>query len=317
MTNNKKLISIITPVYNEEKTIDKYYSEITATIDNLSDKYDFEIIITDNCSTDSTFEKIRKIAAKDKRVRAYSFSKNFGYQKSIFTGYSKCNGDAAIEIDCDLQDPPSLIGEFLKEWEAGNKIVYGIRIKRRESAFVNFLRKLFYRLISKISDNDLPYDAGDFMLIDRRILNLLKKVTDHNLYLRGIIFSFGFKRKGIHYARDERKEGESKFRAGKMITLALDGIISQSILPLRLASFFGVLVSCLTFIICLTYILVKLYTNVYMPAGFTTIIVAILFSTGMNAIFLGIMGEYMARIYTQQKNNQFIIIEESIEETNV
>lgn len=316
MTNKKKLISIITPVYNEEKTIDRYYAEITAEIDKLSDKYAFEIILTDNCSIDSTFEKIREITEKDSRVKAYRFSKNFGYQKSIFTGYSKCTGDAAIEIDCDLQDPPALIEEFLKNWEAGNKIVYGVRIKRHESIFVNFLRKSFYRLIHKISDNDLPHDAGDFMLIDRRILNLLTKVTDHNLYLRGIIFSFGFKRMGIPYARDERRDGESKFKIGKMIALALDGIISQSILPLRLASFFGALISFLTFVICLTYILVKIYSDVYMPAGFTTIIIAILFSTGMNAIFLGIIGEYMARIYTQQKNNQFIIIEESTEENN-
>lgn len=306
---NRKLISIVTPVYNEEEGIYSYYVQITKQIDALSDKYDFEIIITDNCSTDRTYSILEELAKKDSRLKIFKFSKNFGYQKSIWTAYSKAKGDAAIEFDCDLQDPPELLPDFLEKWELGYKIVYGIRKQRKEGFLITFLRKSFYRLINKISDNDLPVDVGDFLLIDKRILQNLKEVNDYDMYLRGIIFSFGYSKIGIPYNRNERLSGKSKFPFKVCFKLAIDAIVSQSILPLRIATYVGLFVAFCAAILSSFYIFAKLFFNIYMPAGFTTITVLILFSTSINAIFLGIIGEYLARIYMQGKKRPITIIE--------
>jgi dolichol-phosphate mannosyltransferase len=305
----KKLLSIVTPVYNEEENAETYYNRIIAVIDKLSDKYDFEIIITDNCSKDKTFEVFSEIAKKDNRIKIYKFSRNFGYQRSIWTGYTKANGDVAIEFDCDLQDPPELLPQFLEKWENGAKIVYGIRKKRKEGVFITFLRKVFYRFINLISEHELPLDAGDFMLIDRCILNHLKDVKDTNLYLRGTIFSYGYKREGIEYDRQERVKGNSKFPLRKMVSLALDGIISQSTLPLKVASYTGFAVAVLTLVLSFYFILAKSVFGFDYPRGFTTTLVVILFSVSLNSIFLGIIGEYIARIYIDIKKRPMSIIE--------
>lgn len=311
----KKLISIITPVFNEEQTIDNYYTLMKQATDELADTYDFEFIITDNCSTDNTYKIFEELAKKDPRIRVFRFSRNFGYQKSIWTGYTKARGDAAIEFDCDLQDPPSLLAEFLKHWEDGNKIVYGIRKQRQEGFIITSLRKAFYRLVNAISAFDLPVDAGDFMLIDRVILDNLKSVNDHRMYLRGIIFGFGYMRKGIEYKRQAREIGDSKFSASQLIGLAMDGVISQSTIPLKLASYIGLLVAFVMTIVSGGYILVKLFTDIEMPAGFTTTVILILFSISLNAIFLGIIGEYLGRIYQQTRNRPLTIIDHEIENT--
>ena len=310
----KKKLSIITPVYNEEENILPYYARMLFVLEGLKDKYDFEFIFTDNCSEDNTFNCLHELSKKDSRIKVYSFSRNFGYQKSILTGYQKCTGNAAIEFDCDLQDPPEMIAQFLKEWEAGSDIVYGIRTHRQEGRFIGLLRKVFYRLIAKISENDLPYDAGDFMLIDEKILIQLRTVNDTNLYLRGLIFGYGFKRTGICYSRDARVRGVSKFPYRRMFELAVDGIISQSILPLRLASYLGLAIALVTCFMSLFYIGLKFFSEVTVAAGFTTTVLLILFSISINAIFLGIIGEYLARIYTQTKNRPLTIIRKSIDQ---
>lgn len=311
--SKKKKISIITPVLNEENTIESYYTQVLRVINRLSDRYDFEIIFTDNCSTDRTWELVSEIAKRDGRVRGFRFSRNFGHQKSIWTGYCLAVGDAAIEIDCDLQDPPEMIEDFIKEWESGVKIVYGIRAKREEPFVINFMRKAFYRLLDRICEYQLPHDAGDFMLIDRCVLDELKKLYDHNLYLRGIIFGFGFSRKGIVYARKKREFGKSKFPLLKLLGLAIDGIVSQSIVPLRLASYVGMVIAVVTVFLSGFYIVVKLVSPHAPPTGFTTTAGLILFSITLNAVFLGIIGEYIARIYVQVKKLPITIIERRID----
>jgi len=309
----KKLISIITPVYNEEENILYYYETITKSLVKHQDKYDFEIVLTDNGSTDRTFALIKELAAHDSRLRAFRFSRNFGYQKSIYTGFTKARGAAAIDFDCDLQDPPELLGKFLEAWENGAHIVYGVRKTRQEGAFITFLRKTFYRVIHAISEENLPHDAGDFMLLDAAILKQLATIEDQTPYLRGTIFSLGFKQVGIPYDRKARKFGKSKFPFVKMLSLAIDGIISQSNLPLRLASYTGLLVAVLTLLGSAAYLLLKLIWGSSIPAGFTTTTLLILFSISMNAIFLGIIGEYIARIYNQVRKHPLTIIRESIE----
>lgn len=309
----KKKLSIVTPVYNEEENIRPYYDRMMAVIEPLKEKYDFEFIFTDNCSEDNTFNSLHDLSLLDQRIRVFSFSRNFGYQKSILTGYQKCTGNAAMEFDCDLQDPPEMIPIFLKEWESGADIVYGIRTHRKEGTLVGLLRKIFYRLIAKISENDLPHDAGDFMLIDEKILSQLRNVNDTNLYLRGLIFSYGFKRLGIPYSRDARVRGLSKFPFKRMFELAVDGIISQSIVPLRLATYLGLTIALVTCLMSFFYIGLKFFSNVTLPTGFTTTVLLVLFSISINAIFLGIIGEYLGRIYTQTKNRPLTIIRRSID----
>jgi dolichol-phosphate mannosyltransferase len=312
---NKKLVSIVCPVYNEEENVNNFYKSITAVTDKL-ETYDFEFIFTDNHSEDSTYELLDALASKDSRLRVFRFSKNFGFQKSILTGYRKARGAAAIEFDADCQDPPELLSDFLREWEKGYQIVYGIRKERKEGLLVTVLRKLFYRLINKISDhNHLPHDAGDFMLIDAAVLEQLRQVDDQNPYLRGIIFGFGFKQKGIEYKRNARQYGKSKFPFFKMLSLAVDGIVSQSTLPLRLSSYLGIAISIMALLLAFTYVLIKIFFNDYIniPTGFTTLAFLGLLSIGINAMFLGIIGEYLARTYSQTKKYPLTIIERKID----
>ncbi len=244
----KKNLSIVVPVYNEEDNVLSLYRAVTEVMAPLSDQYDYEIIFTDNHSNDTTFTKLEQIAGSDNRVSVFRFSRNFGYQRSIITGYLKARGDAAIQLDCDMQDPPHLIPEFLRLWSQGYHVVYGIRRFRKEKKWITLLRKIFYRLINTLSEDYLPLDAGDFRLVDRCILNELKNIEDSQPYLRGAIAAMGFRQIGIPYDRKERILGESKFSFGDLIGLALDGILNHSIIPLRIATYTGLLVSTTTFL---------------------------------------------------------------------
>lgn len=309
---SKKLISIITPVYNEEDSIEQYYNRLIKVLDSLSNRYEFEIVITDNCSADSSFEILQKLAKKDPRISAYKFSRNFGYQKSIWTGYSKCKGQAAIEFDVDLQDPPEMLPEMLENWEKGYKIVYGIRKNRKESKFLNASRKIFYRLVRYMSEVDIPNDAGDFMLIDRDIINHLCQIKLQDPYLRGTIFSLGYLRKGIEYNREERKFGTSKFPLNRLIRLAIDGIVHTSTFPLRIATLIG-LFSAFCAVILGAYFVINKLLGADLPHGITAILVLLLAAIAINSILIGIIGEYIGRIYKQISSGQNItIIEKEI-----
>ena len=316
----KKLISIITPVYNEEKSLDNYYKVITSEISRYSKIYNFEIIITDNSSTDNTFKILKDFSIKDKRFRIFRLSKNFGYQKSLWTAYCQSNGDAVIPFDCDLQDSPKLLEKFFKLWEDGFEIVYGVRNSRKEKfsstkkiVDLPFLRNFFYYILNKISDDSIPKNVGDFMLVDKKIVTCLKNIHDHNIFIRGTIFSLGFKKTYVEYDRDERFFGETKFNFRKSLKLALDGIVSSSVIPLRIASITGIVISIFTMFLSIFFILSKFMFNINYPTGLTTIIVLVLFGISLNALFLGIIGEYLSRIYDQQKNRPITIIEKKID----
>lgn len=309
---SKPLISIVVPVYNEELNIDLFYSTVNKELELLSDRFRFEFIFTDNHSTDNTFAKLQAIALEDPRIRVIRFSRNFGYQRSILTGYLSATGEAAIQLDCDLQDPPQMVAEFLEKWQQGYKVVYGIRLKRKEGLLITFTRKVFYRLIDLLSDTRLPHDAGDFRLIDRCIIEVLMNLNDNQPYLRGTIARIGFKQIGIPYSRDERKHGESKFSLNELLRLAIDGITSQSIIPLRLATYTGLGVFLLMFFGVIFSIVAKYTSGSEWPAGFATIITLILFSIGLNAFFLGIIGEYLGRIYKQVKPEPITIVEKKV-----
>jgi len=310
--NRRKLITICVPVYNEEPNIQPLYEALRPVLTLLSERYDFELLFTDNHSSDRTFEQLSELSALDPRVRVLRFSRNFGFQRSIMTAYANALGDAAIQIDCDLQDPPSLIVEFIRKWEEGYYVVYGVRRGRRESGFMNATRKLFYRMINSLSEDDLPLDAGDFRLLDRRILDELKRIEDYQPYLRGTIASLGFEQIGIPYDRDQRQRGESKFSLGALIGLAIDGILNHSIVPLRIATYLGLAISLITFLAIVFYAVGRLFFGQNWPPGFATIIVLILGSLSLNALFLGIIGEYLGRIYKQVKRRPLTLIEREI-----
>jgi glycosyltransferase involved in cell wall biosynthesis len=308
-----KLLSIVVPVYNEEANVEPLYEAVNRTLERIRDRYRWEFVFTDNCSTDETFERLDRLAGQDSRVRIYRFTRNFGFQRSILTGYRLARGDAAIQIDCDLQDPPDLILDFVKLWETGFKVVYGVRRSRPEPFLLHVTRRLFYRTIAWLSNDNIPVDAGDFRLIDRCVLDLLHLYRDENPYLRGYIASLGYRQAGVDYDRTERKRGSTSFRFSSLVDLALDGIVSHSTLPLRLASVVGVALSGLATLAILVYLVLWLFYDRSWPAGFATLAFLVLVSLAVNAIFLGIIGEYLARIYSQVKPQPLTIVERLVD----
>lgn len=305
------LVSVLVPTFNEEGNIVRAYETIVALFRTLPD-HDYEIIVTDNHSSDRTFEILTTIAAADPRVRVIRFARNFGYQRSLLVGYQTARGDCSVQIDCDLQDPPALIPGMLELWRKGYHVVYGIRRTTAEGWLTAKSRRMFYRLIRAMSEDDLPLNAGEFRLVDARILAELRKVEDTSPYLRGLISSMGFSQTGFEYDRHQRIAGESKFPLGKMIGLAVDGLLNHSLVPLRIASFLSLLVGTLTFLLIFIFLVGKLLFGQDWPAGFATTTMLLLLSITFNAMFLGIIGEYLGRIFMQSKRRPLPIVETSL-----
>jgi len=309
MEPGKPLVSLVIPVFNEEGNVMPFYADVRRVIDPLADQYEFEFVFTDNHSTDKTPDLLRDLARADPRVHAYRLSRNFGYQRSILTAYLKCRGDAAIQLDCDLQDPTDLIVEFLKFWRQGYDVVYGTRVSRLESWKWSLARKVFYRLVDFLSEDPIPNDAGDFRLVSRRVIEELRRIDDTRPYLRGTIATLGFNQLGIDYNRGARAHGKTKFSIYDNVMLALDGIVNQSVVPLRVATYVGISVSFLTLLAILGYLIAYFTVGFRAPAGFTTTTVLILGSLSINAMLLGILGEYLGRMYLQMKKKSLSIVE--------
>jgi glycosyltransferase involved in cell wall biosynthesis len=314
MTNVSKrlLITISIPVLNEEGNVDALIERLQAVAAKNSD-YDFEFLITDNASTDNTFAKLAEKAAFEPRLRVLRFSRNFGFQRSILVNLLNARGEAAIQVDADLQDPPELITDFLAKWRQGYKVVYGIRRRRQENPFLNLARKFHYRLINHLSDIDVPVDAGDFRLIDRAVIEQLRTYEDRTPYLRGIIASIGFAQIGIPYDRSERTAGRSKFNFFSLIALSIDGICSQSTKPLQYITLFGFAVSILTAVLIIFYLVFYFIEGTRDARGFTTLVLLILISICLNAAFVGLLGEYVGRIFTTVRGGPTAVIADRID----
>lgn len=310
--DTRTLISLVVPVLNEEDNLGPLVERVATVMAQVADRYDYELVFTDNHSDDTTWQKLEALAAERPDVRAYRFSRNFGYQKSIRTGYLKSRGAAAIQLDADLQDPPELMLEFLNHWEAGSKVVYGVRRSRQESGIVTACRRVFYWLIDALSEDPLPRDAGDFRLIDRQVIEVLRADGDVHPYIRGRIASIGFTQTGIPYDRSARQAGETKFPFWSMVRLAVDGITGHSAKPLRLATYLGIGTMTAAFAAVLVYLSARLFFGVDWPAGFATLVVMVLFFSGLNSLLLGLMGEYVARIFEQLKQSPDTLIEASL-----
>lgn len=311
MTKARAKVSVLVPAYNEEENVERAYSTIVDVFKNLPD-YEYEIIFTDNHSTDRTFSLLQSIAAADPNVRVIRFARNYGYQRSLLVAYQSATGDCSIQIDSDLQDPPALIPKMLEMWREGHQVVYGVRRSLKEGRFISLTRRIFYIVINALSEDELPLNAGEFRLVDGRILAELRNVEDTSPYLRGLISSMGFSQVGFEYDREARIAGESKFPFRAMLSLAVDGLLNHSLIPLRIASFVSLLVGTVAFFVIFIYLIGRLVFGQDWPAGFATTTMLLLMSITLNAMFLGIIGEYLGRIFMQSKRRAVPIIETSL-----
>jgi polyisoprenyl-phosphate glycosyltransferase len=309
----RHLISICIPVYNEEGSIPAFLERLRNVTQQLAAKYDFEFLFTDDASTDRSYELLLREAQHDHRIRVLHLSRNFGFQRNVLVNFLNTRGDAALEIDADLQDPPELIGEFLALWEKGYKVVYGVRAQRNEGRVITWLRKIAYRIISRISEVPVPIDAGDFRLVDRVIIEHLRALTDRNPYLRGAIAGFGYPQVGIRYERPQRVAGQSKFPLLKLVKLGIDGVTSQSTQPLHYITMIGFALSLVTGALAIIYMAAWLIGIGSEVRGFTTLVLLQLFAISMNAMFLGIMGEYIGRIFNNMRGHPLAVIEKVID----
>lgn len=300
--------SVVIPVYNEEAVAQACYTRLTRVMQSIGEPY--ELIFVDDGSRDKTNEIISGLCKSDNCVRLISFSRNFGHQAAISAGMDLSSGQAVVIIDADLQDPPEVIPEMVKKWKEGYDVVYGQRERRKgESIFKKVTAKLFYRFLSTQTDVDIPVDTGDFRLIDRKVCDVLSSLTEKNRYIRGLVSFAGFRQTGVLYVRDERFAGETKYPLKKMVNFAVDATTSFSKKPLKLAGYIGFFLSLASFVFLFVTVYLKLFTEKTVSGWASILSVSLLFN-GVVLIMLGIIGEYIGRIYDEVKNRPLYIIKE-------
>ena len=278
----------------------------------IESNYDFEILLMDNNSNDGSSLIAKQEVKNFKNSKYIKLSRNFGYQANIKAGYDNCTGDAAIQLDADGEDDPKIISEFLREWEKGFEVVYGIREKREENLFLSFLRNIFYSFLKKFSEIDIPDKAGDFRIIDRKVINFLKKFDEKNLYLRGLVSFIGFKQKGLKYNRKKRFSGQSKISLFKYFDLSMAAITSFTKTPLIIIFGFGMFTFLTSIILLIIYLTMFLSGNITEP-GFTTIILIQLFFFGILMLLIGIVAIYVGYILDEVKKRPTYIIDDENE----
>lgn len=307
-----KKVSVVIPMYYEQDVANYCYERVSDVLHKIED-YDYEIIFVNDGSKDKTLELLRKMAENDENVKVVSFSRNFGHQAAVTAGLKFVTGDAIVIMDADLQDPPELIPEMIKLWEDGNEVIYGKRKTRPgESVFKLLTAKMFYDFLNSMSEVDIPKNTGDFRLVDRKVVDVVNSLPEHNKFLRGLFSWVGFEQKEFLYDRQKREFGETKYPLKKMIKLAKDGIISFSSKPLKLVGGVGVLSILLSFCILLYSICSFVFKWNNLTAGWTSIMVSITFFAGVQLFALWIMSEYISRIYDESKGRPEYIIKEKI-----
>lgn len=304
------LISIVVPMYYEEAVAEACYERITAIAGSCG--YEYELIFVNDGSRDRTQEILEAIVGRDSHVRVLSFSRNFGHQTAVSAGIDKSKGDAVIIIDADLQDPPELIPEMLRLWEQDNDVVYARRSRRKgESWFKLATAKAFYRLLRSLTDIDIPVDTGDFRLMDRKVVEAIRRMPERNRFLRGMVSWVGFKQVPVEYRREERYAGETKYPLKKMLKLAADGIISFSFKPAKLPLYLGFVSILISLVMVLAAILLFAFKGV--PSSNLFYITAlIVFFGGVQLVSIGILGQYIIRIYDESRKRPLYIIEKEI-----
>ncbi|WWB83974.1 glycosyltransferase family 2 protein [Priestia aryabhattai] len=300
--------SIVVPVYNEEEVIHETYGRLTEVMRSTKEAY--ELLFVNDGSRDRTAEIIKEYSEQDPAVVLLDFARNFGHQIAITAGMDYARGEAVVVIDADLQDPPELILEMIEKWKQGFDVVYAKRTKRKgETYFKKQTAAMFYRFLRAMTDIDIPLDTGDFRLLDRKVCNQMNSIQEKNRFVRGLVSWVGFKQIAVEYERDERLAGESKYPLKKMLKLSMDGITSFSYKPLKLASYAGVTLSGIGFIYLFVVLYLKLFTDSTIT-GWSSLIVIQLFFSGIILIILGMIGEYIGRIYDETKNRPLYIVRE-------
>ena len=309
----KKKISIVMPFFNEEKNLLNIFNDLKKKVIDVNQQiYDFEVLLMNNNSIDNSSNIAKEIKNKFNYVKYYKMSRNFGYQANIKAGYDLCTGDAAVQLDTDGEDDPELINKFIKKWEEGHEVVYGVRTKRQENKILSLTRNIFYFFIGKYSSFYIPEKAGDFRLIDRKVLNYLKKFDEKNLYLRGLVSYIGFNQAGVDYERNQRLSGKSKFSLMDYIVLALNAVTSFTKKPLFVIFYIGAFFSLINFILIPIYLILFLFGFVE-TKGFTTLILIVLFFFGFLTLLIGILGVYIGYILDEVKKRPVYIIDDNDE----
>jgi glycosyltransferase involved in cell wall biosynthesis len=305
-----KLISIMTPCYNEEENVQELYNRVKQVMKDLP--YDFEIIYIDNSSTDHTADKLRELAAKDKRVKVILNTRNFGHIRSPYYALLQACGDAVIGLASDLQDPPELIPQFIKKWEEGYKIVMGIKATSEETPIFYALRTAYYRILQAFSETELVQHATGFGLYDQEVIRILRTINDPYPYFRGLVAELGFERATVVYEQPKRARGITKNNFYTLYDLAMLGFTNHSRLPLRLAAMIGFLASIISFVVGMIYLIYKLTDWQNFSLGLAPVIVGLFFMGSVQLFFLGIVGEYIGAIYTQVLKRPLVIEKERI-----
>jgi dolichol-phosphate mannosyltransferase len=309
LKSETRLISVVVPIFFEEEVLGESYARLKKVLTSLPPKYDHEILFVNDGSADRSLELMLAISKDDSHVRIIDLSRNFGHQFAITAGMDLAAGDAVVVIDADLQDPPEVIPRMVAKWEEGFKVVYGVRTMRQgESRFKRATASLFYRLLQSLSGTKLPVDAGDFRLIDRSVVNVMKNMREEHRYVRGLMAWAGFSQCGVEYERDRRYAGETKYSLTKMFRLALDGIVSFSAKPLYLAGYLGLLVTFLSMLQVVWILVGKLLHPESSVLGWTSLMAAILFLGGIQLICIGILGQYLGRVFEQCKHRPLYVV---------
>lgn len=306
--NKKTTISVILPVYNEQENIRAIHRRVAKTLTKYG--HPFEIIFINDGSHDKTEARVRKLMEEHAYVKLLNFTRNYGHQAAVTAGLDYCTGDYIAVLDADLQDPPEVLPKFFKKLEEGYSVVYAIRTKRKEGFFKKIAYGAFYRLLKSVANIDIPLDSGDFCVMKKRVVQTMKKMPERNRFIRGIRSWVGFKQIGLSYERKERHKGESKYTFRKLLQLATDGILSFSYIPLRLMTVGGLLAFFISIIGVFVALYLRLFTKTFVP-GFATTIILLMFGGGIVMLGLGIIGEYIARIYDEVKQRPPYIVESS------
>jgi glycosyltransferase involved in cell wall biosynthesis len=307
----KKLISIVSPCFNEEENIGELYARLSLIICNYQN-YDFEIIFIDNCSTDKTRQLLRELAVQDPRVKVILNTRNFGHIRSPYWGIIQSRGDATIYLASDLQDPPEHIPQFIEEWERGWKLVMMVKPVSQTSRLMHWLRKGYYSLLDRVSDVPIVRDSTGFGLYDKVVLDKVREINDPYPFLRGLICELGYPVKTIQFEQPRRQRGISKNNFYTLYDIAMLGLISNSLLPVRLAGFFGLILSAVCLLVAFGYLIFKLLFWDSFPIGIAPLIIGVFFLFGLMFGFIGLLGEYIGSIHTYVKRRPIVVEEERV-----
>lgn len=309
MSRDKEVCSVVIPVFNEEENLELLHRRLSKVLQHSCE--DYEIILVDDGSRDNSLQVMMMLRESNPRVKVISFSRNFGHQMAITAGIDYASGSAVIVMDADLQDPPEVIPQLIEKWREGHDTVYAIRVSRKDPILKRTIAFVFYRLFRRMSEIDIPVDAGDFRLMSRRVVDILRTMPERNRYLRGLASWVGFSQASISYARDERYRGERKYTLWQSARLAFDGITAFSHFPLRLVVHLGVAVSLAGFLyIAITIILALVYGRVV--PGWTTLMAAVIFLGGVQLLVVGVVGAYIGRIYIEVQQRPLYLIKQKI-----